>query len=104
MVQIAAIYQATDDGLPQDYKNEFEWSIKGANSDVDSMYFVSLNYYDGQGTERNLQRAVQWLSRALNHGHEGAQEKLLEMFLTGELQATAFKSLSDRLKKLESKK
>lgn len=141
MVKVAAIYQATDDGLPQDYKKAFywaekaakkgnaegmgllaglysrgdgveqdhekafQWSLKAAQKgDLSSMYFVGLNYYDGQGTDQNLQKAVQWLSRAMDRGHEGAREKLLEMLMTGELQATAFKALSDRLKKLESKK
>lgn len=141
MVKVAAIYQATDDGLTQDYKKAFywaekaakkgnaegmgllaalysrgdgveqdhekafEWSLKAAQKgDTDSMYFVGLNYYDGQGTDQNLQKAVQWLSRAMDRGHSEAKDKLIEMYLRGELQAVAFKSLSDRLKKLESTK
>lgn len=141
MTKVATLYQATDDGLAQDFKKAFYWAEKAAKKgnvegmsllgalysrgdgvkqdhekafhwslkaaqggDVDSMYFIGLNYYDGQGVERNLTKAVQWLVKAMDHGNNEAKEKLVEMFVTGELQATAFKSLSDRLKKLESKK
>lgn len=40
----------------------------------------------------------------MDRGHSEARDKLVEMYLRGELQAVAFKSLSDRHKKIESKK
>ncbi len=141
MIKVATLYQASDDGLTQDFKKAFYWAEKAATKgnvegmsllgslynrgdgveqdhekafhwnlkaaqggDVDSMYFIGLNYYDGQGVERNLTKSVQWLVKAMDNGSSEAQEKLVEMFVTGELQAVTFKSLSDRLKKLESKK
>lgn len=141
MAKVAVVYQATEEGLLQDFKKAFYWAEKSAKKgnvegmgllaalynrgdgveksnekafewflkaakggDVDSMYVVGLNFYDGQGTEEDLTKAVQWLVKAMDHGHSEAQEKLAEMYVRGELQAVAFKSLSERLKKLESKK
>ena len=141
MIKVATLYQATDEGLSQDFKKAFFWAEKAANKgnaeamglvgslysrgdgveksqekafewslkaaqkgDVDSMYFVGLNFHDGQGTEEDLTKAVLWLGRAMDSGHIEAKDKLMEMYLKGELQAVAFKSLTDRLKKIESKK
>lgn len=93
------------DGVEKNNDEAFKWSLKAAQKgDLDSQYFVGLCYYDGQGTEEDLTKAVQWLGKAMDRGHSEAKAKLIEMYLAGELQAVAFKSLSDRLKRLESKK
>lgn len=104
MGTLAGLY-SRGDGVEKDHEEAFKWSLKAAQKgDLDSQYFVGLCYYDGQGVERNLTKAVQWLVKAMDNGNNEAKEKLVEMFVSGELQAVAFKSLSDRLKKLESKK
>lgn len=104
MGALAGMY-SRGDGIEKDNEEAFKWSLKAAQKgDVDSMYFVGLNYYDGQGVETDLQKSVQWLVKAMDLGHTEAMDKLAEMYLRGELQAVAFKSISERLKKLESKK
>jgi TPR repeat protein len=93
------------DGVEKDHEEAFKWSLKAAQKgDLDAQYFIGLCYYDGQGVEEDLTKAVQWLGKAMDRGHSEAKDKLVEMFLRGELQAVAFKSLSERLKKLESQK
>lgn len=104
MGHVGALY-GRGDGVEKDNAKAFEWFLKAAKGgDLDSMYAVGLNYYDGQGVEEDLTKAVQWLVKAMDRGHTEAKDKLAEMYLRGELQAVAFKSISDRLKKLESKK
>lgn len=104
MGHVGALY-GRGDGVERDNSKAFEWFLKAAKGgDLDSMYAVGLNYYDGQGIEEDLTKAVQWLVKAMDRGHVEAKEKLAEMYLRGELQAVAFRSISDRLKKLESKK
>ena len=93
------------DGVEKNNEQAFKWSLKAAQKgDLDSQYFVGLCYYDGQGTEEDLTKAVQWLNKAMDQGHSEAKEKLISMYESGELQSVAFKALSERLKKLESKK
>lgn len=100
---IAAMYSRGD--IEKDNEEAFKWALKAAEKgDLDSQYLVGLSYYKGQGTEENLSKAIQWLSKAMDHGHSEAKDTLVEMFVRGELQAEIYKSLSERLKKLESKK
>ncbi|MCC7404318.1 MAG: sel1 repeat family protein [Bdellovibrionales bacterium] len=104
MGALGSLY-SSGDGVGQNHEEAFKWSLKAAQKgDLDAQYFVGLCYYDGQGTEEDLTKAVQWLGKAMDRGHSEAKDKLVEMYLRGELQAVAFKSLSDRLKKIESKK
>lgn len=103
MGSIAAMYSRGD--IEKDNEEAFMWALKAAEKgDLDSQYLVGLNYYKGQGTEENLSKAIQWLSKAMDRGHSEAKDTLIEMFVRGELQSEIYKSLSDRLKRLESKK
>ena len=104
MAALGGLY-SRGDGVEKNQEEAFKWSLKAAQKgDLDAQYFVGLCYYDGQGIEEDLTKAVQWLGKAMDRGHDEAKDKLVEMHLKGELQAVAFKSLSDRLKKLEYKK
>lgn len=102
MGSIAAMYSRGD--IEKDNEEVFKWALKGANKgDLDSQYLVGVCYYKGQGTEEDLSEAIKWLVKAMDRGHDGAKETLVEMFMRGELQAEIYKSLSERIKKLESK-
>lgn len=92
------------EGVEKDHGEAFKWSLKAAQKgDLDAQYFIGLNYYDGQGVEEDLTKAVQWLGKAMDRGHSEAKDKLVEMYLNGELQAVAFKSIADKLRKLEKR-
>lgn len=103
MALVGSLYNRGD-GVEKDDQKAFVWSFKAAQKgDLDSQYFVGLCFYDGQGVEEDLIKAVHWLSKAMDRGHDGAKEHLVQMYLRGELQAAAFKSLVQRVKALEKK-
>lgn len=92
------------DGVEKNNAEAFRWSLRAAEKgDLDSQYFVGICYLEGQGTQENLVKSVQWLVTAMDRGHEEAKEQLVQMYLNGQLQSAAFKSLSQRIKAIERK-
>lgn len=101
MALIGSLYNRGD-GVEEDDQKAFTWTLKAAQKgDLDSEYFIGICYHDGLGVEADLTKSVQWLSKAMDRGHKDAKDKLIEMYRTGELQAVVFRSLNQRLHKLE---
>ena len=49
----------------------------------DAQYYLGYCYKCGKGVEKNLTKAVEWITAAANQGHSGAQYKLVKCYMTG---------------------
>ena len=66
------------------YENrEFEKAFKlfeplAYENEGEAQYFLGLLYYDGDGVEKDMQKAVYWLKRAVKRHHVDAANMLME--------------------------
>ena len=55
-------------GIPVDYAVSTEWFQKGAELNVaEAIYMLGVNYENGRGVPKNLQKAFSLYSRAGRH-------------------------------------
>ena len=71
-------------GVPQDYKESFNWFRLVADMGNEfGQYFVGVYYAQGLGVPQDNKEAVKWLKLAANQGDAGAQVLLGSMYLGG---------------------
>ena len=64
-------------GVIQSSGEAFKWYSKAAeHNESDAQYNIGLMYLKGEGTEKNVQLAKQWLQLASNQGDLDAKELL----------------------------
>lgn len=55
-------------------QEQLYWGLKAARQGhCDAQFMVALQYYQGQGTQKNLEKAQKWMTAAANQGHERAR-------------------------------
>lgn len=66
-----------EEGVPQDYKKAFFWSLKAAEqNDPRAQDLVGEMYFTGLGTSQDDQKALLWFERAAWQGYQMSQETL----------------------------
>lgn len=67
-----------------DVNEEFEWFMKAAEHGNDyGMWNTGKNYRDGQGTDRNIGKAIEYLTLAATNGNAGAMIDLADIYRSG---------------------
>jgi len=68
-------------GVPQDYKQAFEWHRKAAQQGkADAQYVVGAMYYTGNAVIQDHKQAINWFRKAAEQGHADAQQVLGLMY------------------------
>ncbi len=71
-------------GLSQSYLDALSWYLKAAQQDwPDAQYRLGYMYEKGQGTEKDVAKAVQLYRSAAEHGYAEAQNLLGILYATG---------------------
>ena len=66
------------------YEEAFRWAKKGAEQkNTYCMYMLGRMYYEGNGTEKNLPEAANWLLQAAQDGNDDAARLYGSLMLTG---------------------
>lgn len=93
---------ASGDGVPQDEEQAIEWFKKAAEQDhpeaqfhllqisarqgnKNSQYALAICHEAGHGTVQDIEKSVRWYKAAAKSGHPGAQLKIGEHYLSGEV-------------------
>ena len=66
-----------DDGLVQIFR-------RAAQGDADAQCHIGICYFNGEGVEQDLQKAVEWFHKAAEQGHADAQNRLGVCYDRGE--------------------
>ena len=63
-------------------KKAVEFQIKRANEgSAQAQYDLGMRYFNGDGVDVDIEKAVLWLSKAAEGGHSGAKQKISSFFL-----------------------
>ena len=63
----------------RDFKKAYELLLPLAQSNSDeAQYFLGLLYYDGDGVEKDMQKAIYWFKRAKKRHNVDAASMLME--------------------------
>src|SRR5436305_7846672 len=54
------------------------------NEDIDAQYKLAKFYYNGEGTEKNLEKAFYWFQKAAENGDVNAMNNLAACYHNGE--------------------
>lgn len=90
-INIVAMYLTawmydTTQGIPQDYKQAFDWYQKAADLGYgDAQLRLAEMYQQGQGVEQSNDLALQWYKTAAEQGHHKAQRIFADLYRTGTL-------------------
>ena len=87
--RIAFVYMNGEAGILQDYKEANKWFEKAVKQGYyPALYELALNYYEGVGTEKDLEKAKMLLKQATKKGDKRAKKLLNSIALraTGEKQ------------------
>ena len=75
---------ATGQGVPQDFVQAVQWSLKAAQQgNVEAQLNVGLAYQNGDGIKGNFEEAAKWLRQAANQGNAVAQVNLGWLYANG---------------------
>lgn len=81
---LAALYTAGRDGVPQDYAKASLWFRKAAEGGVaNAAYNLGVLYHQGLGTRKDMAEAIRWYRRAADKNHPEAQYNLGIAFIEG---------------------
>ena len=73
--RIALVYMNGEAGVPQDYKEANKWFEKAIEQGYyPAIYELALNYYEGIGVEKNLEKAKVLLKQAVEKGDKRARK------------------------------
>src|SRR6266498_4077338 len=64
------------------YFNEIKKTAENGNENA--QYNLALSYHNGEGTERNLEKAIYWYQKAAENGNTDAQYNLATIYYNGE--------------------
>ena len=63
----------------REYKKSYQLFSELAQTNSDeAQYFLGLHYYDGDGVEKNLEKAIYWFKKALKRNNVDAANMLME--------------------------
>jgi TPR repeat protein len=71
--------QAVNDFNNNNVEASFEaFSVLASDGDAESQYFLALHYMEGDGVEKDMQKAIYWLKKAVKKSHVDAASLLME--------------------------
>ncbi|MAS86973.1 MAG: hypothetical protein CMH30_03215 [Micavibrio sp.] len=74
---LAALYSAGENGVPQNFEKAAAWFEKAAMAGVaNAAYNLGVLYHQGLGVTQSIETAMQWYSRAAELNHPEAQYNL----------------------------
>jgi TPR repeat protein len=74
---LAALYSAGENGVPQNFEKAAAWFEKAAHAGVaNAAYNLGVLYHQGLGVVQSIETAMQWYSRAAELNHPEAQYNL----------------------------
>ncbi|MCO5230390.1 MAG: sel1 repeat family protein [Chitinophagales bacterium] len=71
---IGSIYGTGGGNVKQDYQEAFSWYLKGAEKGNETcMGRVGVMYHKGEGVQKNIAKAKEWLQKAADAGNDDAE-------------------------------
>lgn len=75
----------TGDRIERDYNLAFKWFNKAAGNNPEASYYLSRYYMEGQGVEKNKEKAIELIKDAAQGGYAEAQYLLATFFDSGQI-------------------
>ena len=85
MEELADIYDYLMPNTPENKLKAFEWREEMAERDARYAYNLAMMYWEGKGAEKNLNKALKWISASAEAGNNRSMSELAEIYLKGEL-------------------